>query len=429
MSTIQINGATVASCSITIPFYGAWVADLDIVGKVEVTSPATLKIGDITLIGTVVQQAEFTGDRKARLVGGGGGWGKTIPAKGYAHVVGVKASTVVGDAARAAGEKIELATDRTLGLNWAREEAPAERTLNLIAGTEWWIDNDGITQTKARPSAPVVAPFTLIKRNGEIDSFEIATESIAGWLPGATFTSPTVPDPQTVSSVTITSTQEGKLRLQVLGSSVAIERLRTNIRAIIRSEIVALSYGFTWDYTIAASIGMPGVATTVDATPASGSIMPPLTKVPLAVGLGVVAPPIAGTSCRIRFVDANPAKPEVVALGATTEHFMTVEATALLIYNSLVTLMAAAGGGPLLAVVLQPLLGAAITAALAAQAAPAPPGLIPQVAAAAALQAGFATGVVPSNAIFAGWQASIAALATKTLDVSGSFPSVGVPNG
>jgi len=428
VSTIAINGARVSACSITMPYYGAWVADVDVVGSAEIASPVSLVVGDLTLVGTVVRQAEFTGDRKARIVGGGGGWGNTIPSKGYSHVIGVKASTIVGDAAREAGESIVLENDRTLGLLYAREEAPAERALNLVIGNEWWIDPVGVTQTKAREATAVVAPFTLISRNGALDSFDIATESIAGWLPGRTFSSPTVPEPQTISSVTIEASNDGKIRLRVLGTSVAIERLRTSIRAIIRAEIASLSYGVTWEYTIAPSLGMPGVTKTVDVVPVAGSIMPAITKVPLSPGLGDVAPPLAGAKCRVRFVNGNPWQPEVVSLGGTTEHLMTVEACALLIYNTLAALMAAAGGGPLLAAVLQPLLGAAVTGALTAQAAPAPPGLIPQVSAAAAAQAGFATGV-PSPAIFAAWQASIAALTTKTLNVSGSFPSVGVPNG
>ncbi len=427
MSTVSVNGAPVSGCSVTIPMFGAWVADIDLVADVALDSRVTLTVGDLTLVGTVVSQAGFAGSRKARLVGGGGGWGKTIPAKGYSHIIGVKASTVVGDAAREAGESITLDSDRTLGVNWAREEAPAERTLALVVGHEWWIDNTGVTRTDARATAPIATPFTLVSRDGAIDAFEIATEFVASWAPGATFSSSTVPDPQTISSVTINATNDGKLRLHVLGTSIALERLRTSIRKMIRAEIAALSYGVTYEYTVAASLGMPGIATTVDATPVASS-MPSLTNVPLAADLGVVVPPLTGTSCRIRFLDGDPAKAEVCALGSTTEHFMTTEACALLIYNVLVTLMAAAGGGPLLAVVLQPLLGLAITGALAAQAVPAPPGLIPQIAAAAAAQSGFATGIVPSPAIFAGWQASLLALQTKLPNVSGSFPSIGVPN-
>jgi hypothetical protein len=428
VSTFTIEGRVVSDGSITIPFFGAWVGDVSLpVQDPPLPDSVAVVVGDLTLRGTVVRQAGFAGGRKARIVAGGGGWGKTIPSKGYSHVIGVKASTILGDAARACGESIVLDSDSTLGTSYAREEAPAERCLRLLVGDEWWIDNDGVTQTKARESTAVVAPFTLVSRDGALDRFEIATESIAGWLPGRTFTSPTVIDPQTISSVTIEAGNDGKLRLHVLGTSVARERLRRDIRAIIRAEIASLSYLATWDYTVAASLGMPGISTTVDLTPASGSPMPSLTNVPLAIDLHGVSAPIAGTTARVRFVNGNPAKPEVIALGGSTEHYISAEATILLIYNTLATLMNLAGGGPLLAVVLQPLLGTAMTAALAAQVAPAPPGLIPQIAAAAALQAGFATGVAPSPAMFAAWTAALAGLDTKIPNVSGAFPSLGVP--
>lgn len=430
MSTITVEGRIVSNGAITIPYYGAWVADVDLpVQDPALPSSVSLVIADLTLRGTVVRQAGFAGGRKARIVAGGGGWDRTIPAKGYAHVSGIKLSTILNDAAREAGESIVIDSDRTLGLNYGREECVASALLKLLIGEAWWIDEAGVTQTKARASTAVVAPFTLVTRDGSTDQFEIATESIAGWLPGRTFTSPTVTDARTISSITIKAGNDGKLRLHVLSTSVVIERLRQSIRALIRSELVALSYTTTWDYTVAASTGMPGTSSTVDATPLAGSPMPPLTKVPLAVGLGVVTPPLTGTPCRIRFVNADPAKPEVISLGATTEHVATIEAVALLVYNFMATLMAAAGGGPLLALVLQPLMGTAMTAALSAQAAPAAPGLTAQVAAAAALQAGFAAGVTPSPAMFAAWTAAISGLSAKTLNVSGAFPSVGVPNG
>ncbi len=106
-------------------------------------------------------------------------------------------------------------------------------------------------------------------------------------------------------------------------------------------------------------------------------------------------------------------------------HVMTVEACALLIYNTLVALMAAAGGGPLLAAVLQPLLGTAVNAALAAQAVPAPVGEVAQAAAATALLPSFATGTVPANTSAFFTAAIAAGLSGKTENVTGLFPSLG----
>jgi hypothetical protein len=426
VSSVQVNGKRVPAATITRPYYGAWTADVSIDTAGMIDDASTLVIGDATLIGTAIRKGIFAGDQGARIVAGGGGWRKSLPAKGYSQIAGVQKSLVLKDAARAVGETIVLDTDGSIGKFYARSSGKAERVLALLAGGKWWIDDAGKTQLGPRASDPITTPFTVIKRSNSRGQIEIATESIASWVPGRTFTSPALTGTQTISSVSITADGAGKLRVSVLTKDTHTERLRDDLRELIREVYPLADYAGVYEYKIGASLGL-GLTSTIDATPTDAR-MPPLTKVPL-FGIGVVAPPLTGARCRIRFVNTDPTRPECIALDGTTEHLMTTEACALLIYNTLVTLMAAAGGGPLLAAVLQPLLGTAITAALAAQAAPAPPGLIAQVAAAAAAQAGFATGVVPSPAIFAAWQAALAALETKTLDVSGAFPSIGVPNG
>lgn len=430
MSTITINGARVAIASITIPMYGAWSADVTLPVDAPIAAGArevTLAVGSLSLVGTVVSQAAFDGDVRARIVGGAAGWRKVLRARGYSHVAGVSASSVVADAARECGESIVLDTDRNLGVFFAREEGKARDTLSLVIGETWWVDNAGVTQTKARAATAIVTPFTVVSRAAERGAFEIATEDLASWVPGRTFQHPTIPTAQTISSVTITSGNEGKLRLTVLATDGAdVERLRGALRALVRAELSSLLYAGTWEYTVAPSTGLPGTDNTIDCTP-TDSRMPSLTRVPLH-GLGIVSVPLAGTPCRIRFVNCDPSRPECLAVGGTTEHLATVEGTALLIYNTLVALMAAAGGGPLLAAVLQPLLGAAVVSAITAQSAPAPPGSIAQAAAAAAQLPGFLTGAAPATTS-AFFTAAIAALSTKTLDVTGQFPSIGVPNG
>lgn len=422
MSTVTANGRIVPKASITFPMYGAWVADIEMPDSLKLASPVTLVIGDLTVIGTIVRQADFAGSVSARIVGGAGGWRKEIPAKGYAHDAGIKLSSVLTDAARECGESIVVSKDRTLGLNFAREKAVGERMLHLLLDGLWWIDSKGVTQTGARSSDKIVTPFTVLNYSGGMGQFEISSESLAPWQPGRTFTCNTVPETQTISSVTVTGTNEGIVKLHVLSTSLAVERLRTDIRAMIRSEIASLSYGFVWEYTVSSSSPTNG---TVDATP-SDARMPPLTKVPLAPELGAAAPS-TGSKCRIRFVNADPSRPEVVSFGSSTEHLMTTEACALLIYNTLGALLAGAGGGPMLSVALLPLVTPSILAALSTQGAAAPSGLAAQTAAAAAQAPVFALAGPASTC--APFTSAIAAIQSKTPDVSGLFPSLGVPNG
>lgn len=209
----------------------------------------------------------------------------------------------------------------------------------------------------------------------------------------------------------------------------SLDRIIDSIRRIVRSEFSDYSYTGIYEYSIqAVNVNPLTGAVTVDAEPTDTTLTLP--SIPAMPFRGSSIQPVVGQLCLVSFVNRSPKRPIIVEADGSvaTEHFMTTEATALLIYNSLVALMAAAGGGPLLAVVLQPLLGTAIATAMTAQAAPAPPGLPAQIAAAAALQAGFATGVTPSPAIFAAWSAAIEAMQIKTPDVSGQFPSVGCPN-
>ncbi len=431
---ITLNGIRVISGSITIPYYGAWVADVVLADSTTIPTSVSLVVGDLTLIGTVVRQASFAASRSARIVGGAAGWRKELPSRGYSHIAGVKLSTVVGDAANECGERIVLASDLALGTHYARDAGTAQRVLEIELNGTWWIDPLGVTQTKDRDSSPVVSPFTVLSWSGGKGQFEIASESIATWQPGRTFTSVVVEGTQQVSSITIDVDNEGKARLHILSTNGTKERLRESIRSIIKQEISTLSYAGVWEYTIAVDPIAPGLVSTIDATP-TDSRMPPLTGVPL-VGMGLASPPITGTTCRIRFVNSDPARPECFALGDATEHVMTVEATALLIYNTFSTLalaFIALGAAPtavssVLGVVIQPLITPAILAALAAQAIPAPPGLIAQIAAAAAQSAAMIAGTAPGNTC-APFAAPMALVGTKLPDVSGLFPGLGVPNG
>lgn len=310
MSEMALNGERVAFGEVTIPMFGAWTADVTLPVDKEITSPCTLVVGDLSLVGTVVRQAGFNGDRTARLVGGANGWSTQLPAKGYSHVVGVKLSSVLKDAADECGETIELETDRNVGTLYTRDAGKASDVLALQLNGQWYIDNAGVTQTKARSAAPIVTPFTMVTRSGARADFEIATEAIAAWSPGRTFTSNTVVTAQTISSVTIRSTNEGKTRLFVLSADTGVqEKLRAAIQAIVRAELSAFKYSGVWEYEI-----FSATENEINARSLT-TIMPDLTKVPVMPGvMGEDVTPKPGDRCRIQFVNQNPAQPECIQI-------------------------------------------------------------------------------------------------------------------
>lgn len=213
----SLNGQPTADVSLTVPLYGAWVADVTLTAATAIgPGPVALTIGPLTLAGAVYRADVFAGRAKARLVAGFGGWQKVIPAQAYQSPSGVLLSHVLGDAAMAVGEKVNVQTDGPVGAFFVRETAPASRTLKQLAGSLWWIDATGTTQIGPRPGLGILSDFQVIDYDPATKTFVVATEALADWVPGATFTSPTVPTMQTISAVILTSGGSGQLRLEVV---------------------------------------------------------------------------------------------------------------------------------------------------------------------------------------------------------------------
>lgn len=310
---LTLNGNRAISAQLTISRYGAAVADVVLAESNPSATPAVLVIGNLTLKGTAFRTASFAGSRSTRFVGGAGGWRKTIKARGYAHDGGIRLSTILGDAARDCGETISIATDRVIGTAYVREKATAERTLHLLAARQWWIDPNGVTIVGPRPTGPITSAFTVVSWSGGRGRFEIATEDYASWMPGRTFAAPTITGTQTISMMQLTADNDGKLRLVIMtGSDLAEDRLLDELRAIVRAESPSLTYSGVWEYTIVSA-----TSSTIDVTPTS-DIVPPITKCPMTPGLlGEGVTPTPGSKCRVQFVNADPTRPECVAIIGT----------------------------------------------------------------------------------------------------------------
>ena len=216
-----LNGGRVVSAHVEIPYYGTWTADVTLAADTVLAAEDVLTIGDLSLKGFVQRVFDFAGSRTCRLVGGYGGWQKTIPAKAYLLPSGVPVSMVLGDAAQECGEQwgtLDLSSyaSGVLASSWVRERAAAQRVLRLLAGALWWVDGTGATRLAPRASTAIGSAFQAIKYSGGRGRFEIATETIGDWMPGRTFSSPTVPTPQTVSLSSVDVTNDGTLRVVVL---------------------------------------------------------------------------------------------------------------------------------------------------------------------------------------------------------------------
>lgn len=216
----ELNGIRVVSGSITVPYYGAWAADLLLATPDPVPiAPMGCRIalGPLALVGTVYRTAPFAASRNVRLVGGAGGWRKTLPKRAYFASGGVSLGLVLGDAAKDAGETLDISNDGPIGDHMTRPSGPGARLLRDLVSL-WWIDPaTGVTRVAgSRPTAAITTDFQVISWDAGRGEFSIATEALQDWLPGNTFTSPNVATVQTIASSTFRIEASGTLRVDVL---------------------------------------------------------------------------------------------------------------------------------------------------------------------------------------------------------------------
>lgn len=213
---LSLSGQRVVTGSISIPLYGAWSGDVQISGSDPIPDNGPLVMGNLTLAANIYRQAVFGGTRMCRLVGGFGGWRKTLPAKQYAQASGVQLALVLGDAALESGEKVSVPNDRVIGTDYVRESAPASNVLRELAGSAWHIEPSGVTKVAPWATTKVPSAFTAINQEGAPGRVEIATESYLDWMPGCTFTAPNLEGTFTNRGAMFKFDAEGQFRLLVL---------------------------------------------------------------------------------------------------------------------------------------------------------------------------------------------------------------------
>lgn len=213
MSTASINGVTVVKGRLNIPSWGNWHADLWCDRPIALTSPATLRISDLVGTCTIVRSVDWTGQRGVRVVGGYGGWRRTVAAQEYNNPPGLTVSTVVTDTATAVGEQVTVTTDRAIGSQWIREAGAAGKVLQALAPGAWFIGLDGVTIIGPRTTGTIVSQWTATWVEQPSNILRIATEAVADWLPGKTYANGQVQG--TISRV-MHVIDAGKLRTEVV---------------------------------------------------------------------------------------------------------------------------------------------------------------------------------------------------------------------
>lgn len=307
----SIANSPILSARITIPQFGIWHGDAELDGDTAVTGDVSVAIGNLTLAAHAFRSAQFVGRRRVRLVGGHGGWSTIVPAQAYYEPSGVPVSHVLGDVANACGETLTLASDSRPWTRYVRETMAGARALNQILGSTWWIDTDGSTKNATRASGAITSSFQIEKFDGGTGLFTIAVDSLSDWMPGRTFSAPTISDVQTISSVTI-MLDGSTLRLEVETNTSAVDvgdRLTRDMTALIRETFPSLTFLGTYEYGVRsgggfdpvdASLGLPSISNAELGLPLSTATLKP------------------GDSVRIRFVDGRPWRPELCSAPASS---------------------------------------------------------------------------------------------------------------
>src|SRR5689334_7873244 len=92
--------------AVTVPAWGTWWADADLSEDVTVAGAQVLTVADVQAHGVIMSGGPVHGRASYRMVGGRGGWGKTLKRRAYPNETGVKVANVLRDAAAECGETI-----------------------------------------------------------------------------------------------------------------------------------------------------------------------------------------------------------------------------------------------------------------------------------------------------------------------------------
>jgi hypothetical protein len=190
----SLNGHPLQQGTLSIPFYGAWVADVNVAsGGENLSGRVTLVLAGLTLQGYIFRGGDFTGSTVYRVVGGAG-WQITVTPHPYISKFGLKLSIILKDVASKIGETVNVPalSDRTVGTFYLRQRAPASQVLRQLA-PQWWIDPAGVTQIGTRSSPVITSGFAVLPgTNLGLGKVVLGTDQVQDWVPGSLFSSSTL---------------------------------------------------------------------------------------------------------------------------------------------------------------------------------------------------------------------------------------------
>jgi len=310
---LYVNGIRAMSIRLYMPWSGAWTieADLDPDTPAVPSGPAIVKIGVAgQLVGAVDPNGSgrFGERMRIRIVGGGGGWHRSVSARQFHNDAGVFTTAVITATAAEIGERAVVPIPKRLGVDFLRTAGPASR---VLAGLDWYVDLTGATIVAPRVPTPAVpGSIDVLTYDPNQQAAELASDAVI--LPG-TILVDTRFGTITVRDVEQTFTEAGARatawcaskasptpggKLVTLIASVVRETARTDTLRTYRYRVVSQGPdGRLSLQSITRTIGVP-----------DSIALPPWYGLP-----GVSALIVPGTEAAVVFLNGDYAQPAVVS--------------------------------------------------------------------------------------------------------------------
>lgn len=307
-SVCTLNGEHALRATVILPRWGVWTADVQLANETDAQSAlsgaAKIELEDLTLTGTIQPGGNWGNLGWYKVVGGAAGWAKPLKPNSYRAEAGVKASTVLDDAAREVGETLAGFTDWRVGPAFVRPpKETAARVLDLLAPEGWYVDEAGVTHIGVRAPSTYDGTHRLLESRPDQRRLMLACDTLVGLVPGATV--------EGLEAATVRHEySEDELRSHVWGTMGAApsDRLWQSFSRFIRTLIAPTKFHALYEYRVTKVSG--GF---LDVWPQVASLgMPRLINVPVRVGaMGARGTPTVNAGVLVGFINGDPSRPFV----------------------------------------------------------------------------------------------------------------------
>lgn len=204
----SLGDRQVVRATVAIPPAGGWFANAVLEsGAMPAPGPATLKIGDLSLVGRVLagRGGLDVAQRPHVVLAGGAGWNAFLPVEArYGSPAGVRLLTLLQDLAALAGEPYDAPTDAVVAdaYGWSASSSTAPLRARAVladlvargAIPTWRVEPGGRTRFDPWPSGVAAdAAGRVVSRALDVGVRHVALDTrVRAFLPGGTLEGATI---------------------------------------------------------------------------------------------------------------------------------------------------------------------------------------------------------------------------------------------